>query len=87
MSGQGRFGSHRELRLQELLAGCVFKVVAWLQVLKQSKTTLFCINPYLTSGLVHPYHLDEFISSFRGFLLICFIFAVFCIAIPVRKQC
>ena len=24
-------------------------------------------NLFLTSGLVHPYHLDESISSFRGF--------------------
>ena len=24
------------------------------------------INPFLTNGLVHPYHLDECISSFRG---------------------
>ena len=24
------------------------------------------INPYLPNGLVHPYHLDESISNFRG---------------------
>ena len=26
-------------------------------------------NPFLTSGLVHAYNLDELISSFRGFCL------------------
>ena len=27
----------------------------------------FIFNPFLTNGFVHPYHLDESISSFRGF--------------------
>ena len=36
-----------------------------LSVLCEISKTIF--NPFLTSGLVLPYHLDESISSFRGF--------------------
>ena len=41
------------------------------------------INPFLNSGLVHFYHLDESISSFRGE---CLPFIVYCKDIPVCKQ-
>ena len=41
---------------------------------------------FMTSGLIHLYHLDESISSVRGSDKV-FIFIIFCIQIPVRKQC
>ena len=41
---------------------------------------------FLTSGFVHPYHLDESIPSFRG-LVDVFIFTAFSIEISVSKQC
>ena len=41
----------------------------------------------LISGSDRPYHLDEFISSVRGFCLTISILLPFCIEIPVSKQC
>ena len=58
-----------------------FREITKLDILKKIIVALF--NPILTSGLVHPYHLDESISSFRVF----FIFTVFSIEISGSKQC
>ena len=44
------------------------------------------INPYLPSGPVHPYQLEESISNFRGVWRTFFIFILFRIDIPVSKQ-
>ena len=33
-----------------------------------AKGTVSVLDPFLTSGLAHPYHLDESTTSFRGFL-------------------
>ena len=35
--------------------------------LNHSETTCKHLDPFLTSGLVNPYHLDEFICSFRSY--------------------
>ena len=43
------------------------------------------LYPYLLNGLVHPYHLDESISNFRGVYFIIFI--LFFIENPLSKQC
>ena len=43
------------------------------------------INPFLTGGLAHPYHLDESISFFNVFLGNDKTFIVFLIEIPVSK--
>ena len=32
----------------------------------RSDMTSFRLNPLVTNGLSHPYHLDEFIFIFRG---------------------
>ena len=48
----------------------------------------FSLNPYVPSGLFHPYQWEESISKFRvsgGCTL--FIFILFQIEIPVSKQC
>ena len=42
--------------------------------------------PLLTTGLDHPYHVDQSISSFRYFWWI-FVCIVFCIEIPLSKHC
>ena len=44
-------------------------------------------QPFMASGLVHSYHLDESFSGFRGVLVAVFVFIVGCIGIPVSKQC
>ena len=41
--------------------------------------TILAINPFTTSELVHPYNLDEFISSFQEFLMEACILIVLCI--------
>ena len=46
-----------------------------------------CFNPYLPSGLFHPYQLDESISIFRGgWCIFFFISTLFFIQIPTSKQ-
>ena len=41
----------------------------------------WAFNPFLTSGLVHPYHLDESVSNIGvSFFTVC------CIEISVSKQ-
>ena len=45
------------------------------------------VNLLLTSGLIHPYDLNAFISSFKVLQWIFFHFYLFCIEIPVSKQC
>ena len=46
------------------------------------------INPYMPNGLVHPYHLDESISNFRGVIIMHFIILIlFLIEDPLRKPC
>ena len=52
-----------------------------------NKQPLMCIDPFLTSRLVHPYHLDESISSFRGPWWIFPFSLYFCTEISVSKQC
>ena len=43
---------------------------------------------FLTSKLVHPYHLDESVPSFSVFRVGVFIFTVFCTEIsPISKKC
>ena len=44
------------------------------------------LNPFLPSGLSHPYQLDEFISNLRGAWCTFFIFILFLIQIPVSKH-
>ena len=44
-------------------------------------------NPYLPSGLLHPFQLDKSISSFRGVWVYFFILILFQIEIPATKQC
>ena len=51
--------------------------------------TLFifvAINPYLPSGLFHPYQLDECISIFRSGWCTFFILILLLIEIPISKQ-
>ena len=55
--------------------------------LEHVQCKLTCINPFLTSGLVHSYHSDNPIYSFRGFWWNISTFIVLCIEIPVSKQC
>ena len=52
-----------------------------LQALEENKG--YIINPFLTSRLVHPYHLDESIPSF---LVNVFIFNAFSIEIFVSNS-
>ena len=40
-------------------------------------------NPYLTRGTVHPYHLDEFITYFRGVWCTFFIFITWTSPLPI----
>ena len=50
-------------RLLQFLFGALRVKHHFCLLLAKSK----CISIFLTSGLVHPYHLDGSISSFRGF--------------------
>ena len=43
-------------------------------------------NPFLPSGLFHPYQLDESIFKFRDVRCAFFTFILFRIEIPVSKQ-
>ena len=43
------------------------------------------LHPFSTCRLVHPYHLNESISSFRGFVVDTFIFITVCVEISVSK--
>ena len=44
------------------------------------------VNPLVTNGLSHPYHLDESSFIFRGFRNNFFIFNIFFDEIHVSKQ-
>ena len=44
------------------------------------------VNPCLPSGPVHPYHLEESISQYKGCLVYLFIFIRFFVEISVCKQ-
>ena len=45
---------------------------------KKKKSVLKRLNPYLPSGLVHPFHLDESIFNFRGVRCIFLFLSYFC---------
>ena len=49
--------------------------------MSQSVTLNSCLTLYSTSGLVHYYHLDKSISSYRDFLLVFSFFTAFSIEI------
>ena len=52
-----------------------------------SDIIIHAINPYLPSGLFHPYQVDESISIFRGGWCTFFIFILFLIEIPLCEDC
>ena len=55
---------------------------------KQNDFGVILINPHLPTGLSHPYQLDESIFHLRDvWCTLVFIFIIFLIEIPVRKQC
>ena len=60
--------------------------ISYIKKVSGLQCKLICVNTFLASGLVHPCHLDESISSFWGFMVDPFIFTVLFIDISVSKQ-